>query len=98
MLVLDHCLRPRRKDGARGAPQKLEQVLANPRGVEILIDQTAAEEEQLPDLDSAGVGSRAGRNLNRSRRKGNGLVGRAASTDDRAAVQINARVEHVVTS
>ena len=52
MLVLDRCLRPRRKDGARGAPQKLEQVLANPRGVEILIDQTAAEEEQLPDLDS----------------------------------------------
>ena len=45
------------KNGAQGqrprAPLRGEQLLADPRGVERLVDQSAAEEEQLPDLDSA---------------------------------------------
>ena len=74
----------------------LEQVLANPRGVEILIDETAAEEEQIADLDSAGVGSRAGRDLDRSRGEGNALIDRAASADHRAGSQALVSVKDVV--
>lgn len=69
-------------NGARGRGlehrERVEQALADPRGVERLVGQTAAEEEQLPDLDSSGVGSRAGRDLDRGRGEGNALVDRAA--------------------
>ena len=69
------------------APQRVEQALADRRGVERLVDETAAEEEQVPDLDSAAVGNRAGRDLDRGRAEGNALVDRAARANHRAGGQ-----------
>ena len=56
----------------------MEQALTDRRGVERLIDETAAEEEQIPNLDSAAVGNRAGRDLDRGRGEGNALIDRVA--------------------
>ena len=64
--------------------------------MERLVEQTAAEEEQVPDLDSAGVGSRAERDLDRGRAEGDACVDRAASTDHRAGGQAQVRDEDVI--
>jgi len=65
----------------------MERALADPCGVERLVGQRAAEEEQLPHLDSAGVGSRPGRDLDRGWAEGNASIDRAASADHRAGGQ-----------
>jgi len=67
--------------------ERVKQALADRRGVERLVDETAAEEEQIPDLDSAAVGNRAGRDLNRGRAERNALVDRAARANHRAGGQ-----------
>jgi hypothetical protein len=73
-----------------------ESGLADPGGVEILVGQTAAEAEQRPYLDSAGVRGRTGRDLDRGRTEGNALVDRAASADHGAGGQAQVRGENVV--
>ena len=78
--------------------ERVEQALADPRGVEGLVGQTASEAEQLPDLQSAGVKSRAGRDLDRGRAEGNALVDRAASAHHRARGQALVCNEDVVVS
>lgn len=76
--------------------ERVKQALADPRGMEILVDQTAAEEEQVPDLDSAGVGNRTWCDLDRGGSEGNALVGRAASTDHRAGGEAHVGHDDVV--
>src|SRR5579872_71065 len=85
--------------GARGLVlghrDRVKQVLADSRGVEILVDESAAEEQQLPDLDYLGLGSGAGRDLDCGRGEGNARVGRAASADHRTVGQALVRHEDV---
>ena len=76
--------------------ERVEQALADPRGLERLVGQSAAEEEQLPDLDSAGVGSQSARDLYRCRAEGNARIDRAAGADHRAGGQAQVRDEYVV--
>ena len=76
--------------------ERVERALADARGVERQVSQSAAEEEQLPDLDTARVGSQARRDLDRARSVRNARIDRTASTDQRAGAEVKVRDEEVI--
>src|SRR6266496_4344712 len=72
------------------------QGLADGCGVEGLVDQTAAEEEQRPDLNAARGGCGSAGALNGRGVEGHGRVAGAAGGDDGTGVDDDLGHEHVV--